>query len=64
MKAFSAEVKARGGGLFYADPIMSGPIFRTRQDAERWCMCIHVIVENNYRGGPSPRQGFGRSRGW
>jgi len=50
MEGFSAEVKAREGKLFFADPIMSGPIFHTRQDAERWC--IHIIVENNYRGGP------------
>jgi hypothetical protein len=27
-----------------------GPIFETRQDAEDWC--IHIIIENDYRGGP------------
>ena len=49
MEGFSVEVKVREGRLYFADPIMSGPIFYTRQDAER--CCIHVIVENNYRGG-------------
>jgi len=29
---------------------MDGPIFETRQEAQDWC--IHIIIENDYRGGP------------
>ena len=32
---------------------MDGPVFRTRQEAQDWC--IHIIMENAYRGGPPVR---------
>ena len=33
--------------MFFTDPIMSGPMFPMRPDAQR--RCIHVLGKNTYR---------------